>query len=275
MIAIRKEKIMNIIKRFLKLLMRSRPVYIEETYVNENKLLCNKRALVIGGGTGIGLAISKRLSQAGAEVIIASRTIREISNDNYSYVEWDVSDTLNIKKTFNDLVNTYGPIDIVVNSQGICPNADFTKRISDVDILDYDLVMNTNLKSVYFICQCACDYFKKSKIRGHILNIASTDGLKGSVVPYGISKAGVISLTKGFGKQMAKDNIIINAIAPGGTRTSMINLDKNDNLTSVSSPSGRISTPEEIANIALMLVSDMGNNMPGSIVTVDGGESLH
>ena len=101
---------------------------------------------------------------------------------------------------FTEVVEKHGTIDIVINFQGICPSTDFQGRMWDITPESFEAVMQVNLQSVYFLCQCVSEYYIANKICGNILNIASTEGLKGCVVPYGISKAGVVSLTKGFGK---------------------------------------------------------------------------
>lgn len=97
----------------------------------------------------------------------------------------------------------YSKIDIVVNSQGICTDVDFKQSFYEVDQLDFETVNRVNFESVYFINQFFCKYYENNKIVGNILNICSTEGLKGNAVSYGLTKAVVISLTKGIGKMMA------------------------------------------------------------------------
>ena len=265
----------NFAKRKLEKMGLVKAILIEPTYCTPEKLLSGKKAIVIGGGTGIGYAIAKKLNDSGCEVIIASRSYRETNKEGVHFVKWDIEDIGLMQQKFDKIIQQYGQIDIIVNSQGVCPKVDFQRDFYNVDIEDFEKVMSVNLRSVYFICQMCCEYFEKNKIAGNILNIASIDGLKGTCVPYGISKSAVISLTKGLGKKMIGKGIVVNGIAPGATATAMMGMQEKGDLKESGIPSGRTSTSEEIANVALLMVSDMGQQMCGEIVTIDGGESLH
>lgn len=264
--------IRSVVKRFIKLFQK--PVVIHATYRDPAQLLHGKRALVIGGSSGIGEAISYTLANAGCDVIAASRS-RHTLKKEVTFIEWDISDIDNLASKFKEIIMEYGDIDIVVNSHGICPKKDFQGKCLDIDPADFDEVINVNLKSVYFCCQTVCHYFLENNKKGHILNIASTEGLKGAYVPYGISKAGVVSLTKGMGKKFASKGIVINGIAPGATATNMMDMIASENVRLDYIPSCRASLPKEIANLALFLISDMGQNMCGTVIAYDGGESLH
>ncbi len=244
---------------------------LNEKYVIESELLMGKNALIIGGGTEIGNAIAERLSCAGCHVVVASRTQRP--DNNFDFVQWDVAKE-NAEEKLEEVISRWGSLDIVVNSQGICPENDFRGKVFEISEQEFDDVMAVNLKSMFFICQAVCRYYINNSISGHILNIASTEGLKGAIVPYGISKSGTISLTKGLGKKMASEGITINGIAPGATATDMMKMNPNIDLSRSYIPSKRASTTQEIANLALFLVSDMGKNMCGEVIVFDGGESL-
>lgn len=253
---------------------KKNPIVLNVSYKEETGLLEGKRAIIIGGTTGIGQAIAHKLHCSGCEVIVASRNPQK-QTEHFKVEKWDVSEIEKIPQYFKDIIEKYDKIDIIINSQGICPLKDFEQNFGEIRPKDFEEVMGVNLESVFFICQEACKYFRANNIKGHILNIASTEGLKGAVVPYGISKAGIVSLTKGLGKKMISSGVVINGIAPGATTTSMMKMDANVDIRRDYIPSQRASIVEEIANVALLLISDMGNNMPGTIITVDGGESLH
>ena len=251
--------------------LNNKNITLNYKYVINDNLLKSKDIIVFGGATGIGLAISNILSKAGANIIICSRSKHNL-DDTFSFHSIDLEKE-NFLEELPKIIEEYDKIDAVVNCQGICPDIDFKQDFLEIDLNDYNAVFNINLKSVYFINQFFCKYFIENKITGNILNIASTEGLKGATVPYGISKSGVVSLTKGLGKKMAKHGITINGIAPGATATSMMKI-KDKNLYKSYLPSNRMTTPEEIANMALFLLSDIGKNMIGEIVVIDGGENL-
>lgn len=251
-----------------------RAIVVRPEYATPRTLLAGRSALVVGGGTGIGLAISRAIRDAGARVTIASRSPRpSLIEEGYSVESWDVSDIPGIRRRFNELANGDG-FDIVVCSQGICPEVDFRGKFFDVTPEDFEQVVRINAESPYFVAQAAASHFIAQKKRGHIVVICSTEGLKGGFVPYGISKGFAVSMVGGLGKYLARRGITINGIAPGATATKMMSIDPTGDL-SYDVPSGRCTLPEEIANMAVLLASDMGAQMCGQVITIDGGESLH
>ena len=264
---------MFIINKIIKKIADRRPINLETKLVEPDRLLANRTAVIIGGGTGIGHAIAKNLKEAGCRVIICGR--KKYNIEDYESEVWDVSDIKKIHSNIAKITEKYGMIDIVVNSQGLCPKVDFAQSFSEVNQEDFESVFKVNIESVFFICQEFCEYFEKNHIQGHILNICSTEGLKGSVVPYGLSKGAVVNLTKGLGKKMAGKGIVVNGIAPGATATSMIGMDETRDLRKNYIPSKRASIPNEIAKAALFLIADSGKQMCGEVLVMDGGESLH
>ena len=155
----------------------------------------------------------------------------------------------------------------------MCTDEDFHKQFFSISTESFDKVFGINLKSVFFICQYACKYFIDNKINGNILNICSTEGFKDGLVPYGLSKNALISFTRGLGKKMISEGIVINGIAPGATNTKMMRNNELD-YSYDKIPSKRMTSPVEVANLAVFMLSDMGKQMPGQVVTIDGGESL-
>lgn len=261
---------MKLLSMFFNIVAERRPILLKSNYVAPSCEFLNKTALIFGGGSGIGNAIAEELKANGANVIICGRT--EIDNPKYEFKKIDVSDFTNLHDSLDSLIHKR--IDIIVNSQGICPENDFKKNFSRIDYDDWDQVLDVNTKSVYFITKYFAEYFEKEKINGHILNICSTEGLKGSCLPYGISKAATISLTKGFGKVYANKGITINGIAPGATATQMMKMCSDGDLRRNYIPSKRACTTNEIAQAAHFMLSDAGSQMCGQILTIDGGESL-
>lgn len=263
---------MKIINKVMKRIAQQRPIQLMPNIVESGEEFKGKTALVIGGGTGIGYAIASELTANGANVVVCGRNLHEINGMNSEVL--DVSKIDELKEQLKKLLEKYSKIDIVVNSQGICTDVDFQQSFYEVDQLDFETVNRVNFESVYFINQFFCNYYENNKIAGNILNICSTEGLKGNVVPYGLTKAAVISLTKGIGKMMASQNIVVNGIAPGATATAMMKMDYSGNIRKDYIPSKRATVPLEIAKAAHLLLSDAGRQMCGTVLVVDGGESL-
>lgn len=157
-------------------------------------------------------------------------------------------------------------IDILVNNAGVnfvgIPNAIES---------EYDKVMDTNLKGAFFLSQIFGKYMIKNKIRGNILNIASASSLRPADSAYILSKWGIRALTLGLAKSLSKYGITVNGIAPGPTATPMMINKETSNIALNRLPLGRYITTEEIANMAIVLVGDMGRSIIGDIVYMTGG----
>ncbi len=245
------------------------------------QLLKGKRAIVTGGSRGIGRAIAKEFINEGAKVLITGRSEEALvqiteKQDNLEYLVWDATDfdnyNSNIKKSYDKLG---GNIDILVNNAGVLTQNDFMMNYLDLELNEWDLVMDTNLKAVYFMCQSMAKYMIENNIKGHIINIGSEMGRRPACVSYGISKWGVEGLTKGFGQKLASKGIIVNGIAPGATTTSMMNWSEGDSIERKTHANGRFGFPEEIARLAAYLASDFGENIIGEMILCDGGSSLY
>ena len=162
-------------------------------------------------------------------------------------------------------------IDILVNSAGT--NGTTTDFFA-VNDREWDTINDINLRGAFFISQAFIKEFIENKQKAHILNICSSTGFKGAILPYGISKWGMVGMTEGLGRKFAKDGIIINGIAPGATATEMMGFKKHEEDLKWVCPSGRVSIPDEIGNLAVFMCSDMGANMVGEVVSYDGGERM-
>lgn len=256
---------------------------INITQIKYSKILYNKNILITGGSSGIGKAIALKCLSEGAKVVVTGRNEKKlqkleelISSDRFFTLKWDISlvniNSKMLSKT-SDLLK--GKIDILVNNAGILGGHRNILNLSE----DYwDDVTNTNSKGLVFLTKAMCQRWINSKSRGKIINMASMRGVLGCVDgPYGMSKWGVVGLTKGLGLIMAKYGIQINAIAPGIINTKSISIDgidakKNAYLSSI--PSKRIGVPEEIAEIAVFLMSDAASYIVGQTIVCDGGYSL-
>ncbi len=266
------------IKKGLEIVFSKRPIQTQASIVqlSPNELLKGRRALVTGGTSGIGFSIAESFLKAGADVIITGRTqsrldvaVSTLSKyGNISSCALDNTDVSSFEEIFYRLLSGGNDIDILVNNAGVLgavlPNAKET---------DYDLVLNTNLKGAFFLSQLVGKYMKENHIKGNILNIASSSSLRPAVSAYTLSKWGLRGLTLGLAKVLAPYGITVNGLAPGPTATPMLNAD-NNNITNDNIPLGRYVMPEEIANMAVFLVSEMGRSIIGDIVYMTGGAGV-
>jgi len=246
-----------------------------------DKLLYSKNAIVTGASSGIGYAIAKKLISEGAHVIITGRNeaslVKACSElGNIDYMVWDITDFDNCRINIEKASMIFGgPVDILINNAGVLTPNDFNMNYLEITTDEWDYVMDINLKATFFMCQNMAKHMLKNSVRGHIVNIASEMGLRPACVTYGISKWGVIGMTKGLGKMLANRGIVVNGIAPGAITTEMMNWHEGDSIYRESHANKRFGFPDEIANLAAFLCSGLGDNIIGEIITSDGGSSLH
>ena len=271
-----KRKIKSIAKSSVSLLKAKQKIPIYQT---SDSLLKNKIALISGGCGGIGMAIAKEFIKSGCKVIISGTNEEkckrscEILGNNTKYIILDINQVNNLKSKIDEAKNVFGKIDIYVNSVGVHtvrPNFNFLT----ITEKEYDEVMSINLKGTYFICQEISKYMIESKIKGHILIISSQSALEPAWSPYRLSKWGIKGLTAGMAQQLISYGIIVNAIAPGPTATSMQNFKSGESIQTFQNPIERYTTPEEIAQYAKMLCSDLGNTIVGDTLYMSGGRGI-
>lgn len=239
--------------------------------------LSGKTALVTGASSGLGRRFSKVLANNGARVICAARRAEKLAdtvemilaeNGVAEAVSLDIKDETNI----NAVVDAYPEIDILVNNAGIAPG----NRILDWKTSDWDDVMDTNLRGAWIIAQAVAKQMVGRKSGGSIINIASILGerVSGGVMPYAVSKAGIVQLTKVMALELADKEIRVNAIAPGYIKTEMTEdfLDTEFGQKTIRNvPQRRYGEPEELDGPLLLLASDASKFMTGAFIAVDGG----
>ncbi len=248
-------------------IIRREPVIIKDV---ENNLLKDKTAIVTGGNSGIGYAIAKKFIESGAKVTILARNpekTKSVAQElQCDYLIVDVTDTENLIVKVSQYINDKR-IEILVNSAGILDKEPMLAKTPK----GYDAVMNTNLKAAYFMTQTIANHMLKNGIKGHILNISSSSCKRPGWGPYQLSKHGLNAMTEGFAMRLAPNGITVNGIAPGITATPMQDGNLVKGSLTYDNPMRRAQTPEEIANLAVFMVSDLGNSIIGDTVLMTGG----
>jgi len=247
--------------------------------------LSGKVALVTGASSGLGVHFARTLAEAGAAVVLAARRADRLaslqaelqkSGAKAAAVTLDVQSGEAVAAAFDQAEAALGPVDIVVNNAGIS----IVKPALEMPEQDWDSVVDTNLRGAWLVAQTAGKRWAAAKRPGTIVNIASILGLRtiGQVAPYNASKAGLIHLTRALAMEWARYQIRVNAICPGYIETEM-----NSDFWKTPGgqrlieriPQRRIGQPEHLDGALLLLASEAGAFMTGSVLTVDGGHTVN
>lgn len=242
--------------------------------------LDGKVAIVTGANTGLGQGIAVGLAEAGADIVGVGRSdmsetkkLVEAAGRKFVPVTADLMSLDAVGRIVDESVKAYGHIDILVNNAGIIrrvPAIDYSEK-------DWDDVMNTNLKTVFFLSQAVARQFIKQGKGGKIINIASMLSYQGGIIvpAYTSSKSGVMGLTKALANEWIKDNINVNGIAPGYMATNNTKALREDEKRSTEIlgriPAGRWGTPSDLKGAAVFLASDASAYVNGFTLAVDGG----
>ncbi len=252
--------------------------------------LSGKTAIVTGGAMGIGLGISYRLAEAGANVVIADIDEKAANDAADSLkkngfkalaVKTDVSNEESVKSVVASSIKEYGSVDILVNNAGIYP----TIPVMQLKSADFDRIIAVNLKSAFLCTQAAASEMIKRGKGGKIINITSIDALHPSSIglaTYDASKHGLWGFTKNLALELASSNIQVNAVAPGGIATPGTGAGKpvSSDIEAILKkfmekiPMKRMGEPDDIGKAVLFLASDLSSYMTGSQIVVDGGVLL-
>ena len=226
----------------------------------------NRTAVVTGGMQGIGAAIVKRLEASGAKVAIW---------DLDGSPKVDVSDPQSVKAAAERAIKDLGKIDVLVNNAGIAG-----KNVPTVDypIEEWERVLRVNLTSQFLTCRAVAPHMVKAKY-GRIVNIASVAGKEGNpnAVAYSASKAGVISLTKSLGKELAQAGVLVNCVTPAAAKTAIFDQMTRQHIDYMLSkiPMGRFVEVDEIAALVCWLASSDCSFSTGGVFDISGGRATY
>jgi 3-oxoacyl-[acyl-carrier protein] reductase len=237
-------------------------------------------ALIIGAGRGMGRSMAMLLAEYGARVAIVDREeyiyqvekeISDLGSDVASFLA-DISMNEQVKNMVDEVMERYGQIDYLVNNAGIFKSDYFSKLTEE----KWDEILDTNLQGYFLVTHAVLPHMRKRRF-GSIVNVSSIFAFDnvGGYSAYNASKSGINSLTVTLSKEEAKNNIRVNAVAPGAINTPMNISLKNDpklldRITSLI-PMRRLGEPEEVANAVAFLLSDDASYITGHILFVTGG----
>lgn len=238
--------------------------------------LKDKVALITGGAKGIGKAVAETFHKAGAKIIVwdldeeGQKTADALNGKFYKV---NTADRKNLEEATQNVISDFGRIDILVNNAGILRDSSFLKMTDEL----WDSVINVNLTGVYNCAKAVVPHMKNQKY-GRIINASSIAGVYGNFgqTNYSAAKAGVIGFTKSLAREVGKDGITVNAIAPGYIQTEMtasIPQEFQEKIIS-SIPVRRAGKPEDVAHAYLYLASEEASFVNGSVLYVDGGGIL-
>ena len=241
--------------------------------------LDGKVAVVTGASSGLGVAFSKALAEAGADLVLGARredrlkdtgALVEQAGRRYASIKTDVTNPEDCDALIALAIEKFGRVDILVNNAGIATTVPAIKETTN----SFKSILDTNLVGAYSMSQ---SFAKANQGGGAIVNISSIAGLKPSFLPvasYASSKAGLIALTKDLARQWTGPrNIRVNALAPGLFPSEMTDVFPKEIFSMIENvaPAGRIGDPEELAATLVWLVSDASSYVTGITVAVDGG----
>lgn len=267
------------IKRGIRYVVKGTPIqYIEAniTYTQAQERLKGRKIIVTGGGKGLGAAMAAKFVAEGATVLISGRnekTLKETANKiGCTYLVLDIQDTAKLDNFITEADKILGGVDSLVNNAGISLHE---STFFDVTPETFDTQIATNLRGGFFLTQSFTKLLLHEKRKGNVLFISSETGETVDIRPYGFTKAAINSLVQGLACLFVDKNIRVNAIAPGVTASDMTGFKSEGNLFYGGNITKRIYLPEEVAETACFLLSDISGCISGQIIVCNNGKTIN
>ena len=240
--------------------------------------LNDKVAVVTGGAQGFGLAIAKRISESGANVVIWDKDeeiLKQVKLRNSFNLTVDVTSFENVSKAVETTLNQYRKIDILVNNAGIAGPSFKTWEYPNEE---WQKIIDLDLTGVFYCCKAVVPIMQKQNY-GRIVNISSIAGKEGNpnAMPYSAAKAGVIALTKSLGKELADKNIAVNCVTPAAAKTRIFDQISQEHIDYMLSkiPRNRFVLVEELASLVAWMASEENSFTTGAGFDLSGGRATY
>lgn len=254
----------------------NKTIKAEISYLSSNGRLKDKKIIITGGGRGLGASMAEKFVEEGAEVLIVGRTEKTVKESaeriGCKYLTLDVSKVDTFKDFIQNADELLGGVNCLVNNAGISLHE---RTFFDVTPETFVQQVDTNFKGAFFLTQ---EFIRKVKSEGRKANILFVSSETGDTMdfrPYGFTKAAVNSMTQGLAYLFAKDNIRINAVAPGITASDMTGITEDGNLYLSSNHTDRAYLPKEVAETACFLLSDTSGCVSGQIITCNNAKTIN
>lgn len=266
------------LKHFISFLLHgeAKPVYANISYLSPNATLRGKKVVITGGGRGLGFSMAKKFASEGAEVLIAGRNVKVLTESaeklGCKYLQLDVSNPSEVDAFLDKAEELLGGCNVLVNNAGISLHEN---TFFDVTPETFDKQVDTNLKGAFFLTQSFIRHIKESGTKGCVLFVSSETGDTMDFRPYGFTKAAINSMVQGLAYLFAKDSIRVNAVAPGITASDMTGLSGEGDIRYEGNLSGRVYMPEEVAETAAFLISDAAGCVSGQIITCNNAKTVN
>lgn len=246
------------------------------SYLKPNDRLQGKKIIVTGGGKGLGAAMAKKFKEEGASVLISGRNeshLKETADRiGCMWTRFDTQDTSGIDNFIAEADKMLDGVDCLVNNAGISLHE---PTFFDVTPKTFDAQIATNLRGPFFLAQCFTRMLLKDDRPGNVLFISSETGETADIRPYGLTKAAINSMVQGLACLFVSKGIRVNAVAPGITATDMTGYRNDGNLYLPINATERVYLPEEVAEAACFLLSDVSGCISGQIVVCNNGRTIN